>query len=97
MTSPILSAVYTIGFFLIGHSSEIIRTILAQTTSTIRIYVLQTTYYILPNLEKFNTRNDVVYNNIPSFKVVVITILYALAYSFIIFLLARINLKKKEF
>ena len=97
ISSPILSALYTIGFFLVGHSSEIIRTILAETTSTIRLHVLEFTYYILPNLEKFNIRNDVVYEKIPSVYIILLTILYALCYALIIFLLTRINLKKKEF
>lgn len=97
ITSPILSAIYTIGFFLIGHSSEIIRTILAQTTSTVRTYVLETAYYLLPNLEKFNIRNDVVYEKIPSLYVLLLTVVYALCYAIIIFLITRINLKKREF
>lgn len=97
ITSPILSAVYTTGFFLIGHSSEIIRTILTQTTSTVKIFFLTTAYYLLPNLEKFNTRNDVVYGNIPDLKALVISVAYAVGYASIIFLIARTNLRKKEF
>lgn len=97
ITSPILSALYTFGFFLIGHSSELIRTIIAQSHSHIKIYILQAAYYLLPNLEKFNLRNDVVYEKIPSLYVISLTIIYAIGYAIIIFLLTKINFKKKEF
>lgn len=97
LTSPILSAVYTTGFFLIGHSSDIFRTFMLETTSDIKLYILKLAYYLLPNLEKFNIRNDVVYEKVPTLLVISLTIVYALCYALIIFLLARINLKKKEF
>ena len=97
ITSPIISAIYTTGFFLIGHSSAIFRTFMLETTSTIKLYILKTAYYILPNLEKFNVRNDVIYEKIPSVHVILLTIVYALCYTVIIFLLTRINLGKKEF
>ena len=68
-----------------------------ETTSDIKLYILKLAYYLLPNLEKFNIRNDVVYEKVPTLLVISLTIVYALCYALIIFLLARINLKKKEF
>ena len=97
ITSPILSAIYTIGFFLIGHSSEILRTLIDETPSLVSKYILMGTYYLLPNLEKFNTRNDVIYDKIPSFYAIILTIIYALCCASTLFLLAKINLKRKEF
>jgi ABC-type transport system involved in multi-copper enzyme maturation permease subunit len=97
VTSPLMSVVYTVGFFLIGHSSEIMRTLILSTTSVIKLYILKVAYYILPNLEKFNIRNDVVYEKIPSLYIIFLTVVYALCYAIIIFFLARANLKKKEF
>lgn len=97
ITSPTLSAVYTVGFFLIGHSSEIIRKLMIEDISPLRYHVLQVTYYFLPNLEKFNIRNDVVYNQTPTLAVFMLTLLYAFVYASIIFLLARNSFKKKEF
>lgn len=97
ITSPTLSAVYSVGFFLIGHSSEIMRTLLEEAGSLLRHYILQVAYYLLPNLEKFNIRNDIVYEKTPSITVIMITLLYACLYAIIIFLLARHSFKKKEF
>lgn len=97
ITSPILSAVYTIGFFLIGHSSEIYRSFMYEMVPSFKLYVLQAAYYFLPNLEKFNIRNDVVYDKIPSLYVLFLTFFYGLCYALIIFLITKINFKKKEY
>jgi ABC-type transport system involved in multi-copper enzyme maturation permease subunit len=97
ITSPILSAVFTFGVYLIGHSSEIIRFILDQTTSLVREYALLFAYYFLPNLEKFNLRNDIVYDRVPTGLVTLLTVLYFIGYALIIFLITRITLRKKEF
>lgn len=97
ITSPILSAVYTFGFFLLGHTTEIMRFIIAQTDSVVREYALTFAYYLLPNLEKFNLRNDIVYEKIPTLSVTLLTCLYFLCYALIIFLVTRISLRKKEF
>ena len=97
MTSPILSAVYTIGFFLIGHSAEIYRSFMFEMAPSLKLYVLQAAYYLLPNLEKFNIRNNVVYEKIPNLSAILLTILYALCYMIVIFLITKINFRKKEF
>lgn len=97
MTSPILSAVYTIGFFLIGHSAEIYRSFMFEMAPSLKLYVLQAAYYLLPNLEKFNIRNNVVYEKIPNLSAILLTVLYALCYMIVIFLITKINFRKKEF
>lgn len=97
ITSPILSAVFTVAFFLIGHSAEIFRTFMIETTSSVKLHVLQVAYYLLPNLEKFNLRNDVIYIRTPELQAILLTIVYALCYALIIFLLTRITLRKREF
>jgi ABC-type transport system involved in multi-copper enzyme maturation permease subunit len=97
MTSPILSAVYTVAFYLIGHSSDIYRMFFYEMSPSLKLYVLQAAYYVLPNLEKFNIRNDVIYEKLPTPHVLFLTVLYALCYGLIIFLLTKLNFRKKEF
>jgi ABC-type transport system involved in multi-copper enzyme maturation permease subunit len=96
ITSPILAAIYTLGIYFLGHSTEIIRFILAQNTSLVREYALTFTYYVLPNLEKFNLRNDIIYNNTPTLTISLLTLLYFICYALVIFLITRITLRKKE-
>lgn len=97
MTSPILSAVYTMSFFLIGHSAEIYRTFMFGMKPSLKLYALEAGYYLLPNLEKFNIRNDIVYDKIPTPLTLVLTILYALCFAVIIFVITKMNFRKKEF
>ena len=97
LTSPILSAVFTLSIFLAGHSSNILRTIFMGTDSPFLELVTRTTYYILPNLEKFNIRNDIVYGLLPSYNLFILTIIYAFCYSLLLFLLAQLMFNKKDF
>jgi Cu-processing system permease protein len=97
LTSPILSAVYTTAFFLIGHSSDILRTLIEKSTSVFAEYALKTAYYVLPNLEKFNIRNEVVYVSLPDSRAIFAAILYALCYAIFLFLIARAMFAQKEF
>ncbi len=97
LTSPILSAVYTTAFYLIGHSSETLRAIIAATDSTFTKGVLQTAYYILPNLEKFNIRNEIVYGTHPDVRSIALVAIYFVCYAIFLFLLARAMLERKEF
>jgi hypothetical protein len=60
-------------------------------------FVTKAVYYVLPNLEKFNIRNDVIYEKIPHPFTILITILYALCFAIILFLITSMNFKKKEF
>ena len=97
LTSPILSAVYTTAFFMIGHSSEILRTLIASQTSLLSKYSLEAAYYLLPNLEKFNIRNDVIFAALPDARGMLAALLYACFYSGFIFMLARAMFAHKEF
>ena len=64
---------------------------------SIKLYTLQAAYYLLPNLEKFNIRNDVIYNKVPSSMSLFLTTLYALCFAVIIFIITTISFRKKEF
>ena len=97
LTSPILSAIYTIAFYLIGHSSEILRNLIAGAGNVIVEFLLNCAYYILPNLEKFNIRNDVVFGALPDMREVVLTIAYTAAYALFLFIIARSMFRHKEF
>jgi len=97
LTSPILSAVYTTAFFLIGHSSEILRSLISSQTSLVGEYSLRAAYYILPNLEKFNIRNDVIYATLPDGRGIVAATAYFLCYGALLFLLSRSMFAQKEF
>jgi ABC-type transport system involved in multi-copper enzyme maturation permease subunit len=59
--------------------------------------VTRTVYYLLPNLEKFNIRNDIVYGTTPTPGAILMTILYALTYALLLLVITQIAFKKKDF
>lgn len=97
VTSPILAFISTIAMFFIGHGGEILRTIFMTTTSTVIEVTFKAAYYMLPNFEKFNIRNDIVYAVTPTSSVIAVTILYALTYAIFILFITQLIFKKKDF
>lgn len=96
-TSPIVAAVATLTFYLVGHSGEIFRYIILTTKSTTLELSAMAAYYIFPNLEKFNIRNDVVYHVHTNIYSILLSILYAIAYSIFILIIAQTIFKKRDF
>ena len=97
ITSPILAAVSTLALYFVGHAGEIFRFIFMTTESMVVKTSAQGLYYILPNFEKFNIRNDIIYNTTPSPQVLLITVLYALSYAFLLLVITQAAFKKKDF
>jgi hypothetical protein len=92
-----LAAVSTIAFYAIGHAGEIFRYIFMTTKSTTVEVITRAVYYILPNLDKFNIRNDIIYGTVPSGMSIAVTVVYAITYSLLLLVITQITLKKKDF
>ncbi|HUD20581.1 MAG TPA: ABC transporter permease subunit [Candidatus Saccharimonadales bacterium] len=95
-TSPIASAIYTFCLVLIGHSSSTVWSV-AQKSRLVIKAPLEFVYYIFPNLEKFNLRNEVVYNFHPSATQVLAVLLYFVAYTTFLLLLGLAIFRRDEF
>lgn len=96
-TSSILSALFTLAVFLIGHSGDIITILIQKSSSFVMKFVLKIIYYGLPNLEKFNLRNEVIYKVLPDTRMIIFAVCYAVFYGTILFFANRYLFKKKEF
>jgi ABC-type transport system involved in multi-copper enzyme maturation permease subunit len=97
ITSPIMAAISTISIYFIGHAENIFRYIFMTTESPTVGIVTRTIYYLMPNFEKFNSRNDIVYQITPSPKVLLLTIVYTVVYAAILLLVTHLAFKKKDF
>ena len=97
LTSPILASVYTVALFLVGHSSSTLRGVIEKQSSLATRYGLYALYYLFPNLEKFNIRNEVVYGIVPDVKQVLIVLVYAAAYSLFLFILSSVIFERREY
>lgn len=96
-TSPLPSAVYTLCIFLIGHSSTTIWTIAQKSQAAIVRYPLEFVYYVFPNLEKFNLRNEVVFGFSPDPTQLTAIFLYFLSYVLVLLLLGMAIFRRHEF
>lgn len=94
--APVSSAVYTLAFFLIGHSMTTL-TRFADGQAVVTKWLVIVISYVLPNLEKFNLKNQVVYNVGLTGAQLGWTILYGVAYITALLILASSILKRKEF
>lgn len=97
ITSPILAAVSTIAIFFIGHAGEIFRTIFMTTKSPSVEMITRAIYYLFPNLEKFSIRNDIIFGTTPSPAIIMVAVLYAIAYAALLLVITQITFKKKDF
>ena len=94
--SPILAAVFTIGTFAVGHLSQSIRDFGELQGSPLQQKLSQVVYYLLPNLEVFNVRGDVVHGMHVSGALLAMATVYGLAWTGLLLLLAGSVFARKE-
>ncbi len=97
LTSPVLAFISTIAMFLISHGGPIFRFIYTTTETPIVGYLLKAAYHVLPNFDKFNIRNDIVYGTLPTLSMVSFALVYALFYGGLLLFLAVTVFRKKDF
>jgi Cu-processing system permease protein len=79
-SSPMLSAVLTFGFYVIGHFNADLKHFDAVVTSAPLVWLLRALYYLLPNLAPFNVTAQVVHGQPVPAGYVLMTIGYAVVY-----------------
>lgn len=97
ITSPILASVSTVTIFIIGHAEGIFRYMFMTTKIPAVEYSAKAVYYIFPNLEKFNIRNDIIHGITPSVGTLAVTALYALSYALLLLVITQRAFRKKDY
>jgi ABC-type transport system involved in multi-copper enzyme maturation permease subunit len=97
ITSPILASVSTVAIFIIGHAEGIFRYMFVTTKIPFVAAITKAVYYVFPNLEKFNTRNDIIHGIIPSHLTITVSILYATSYALLLLLITQATFRKKDY
>ena len=97
ITSPILASVSTITIFIIGHAEGIFRYIFMTTQLQIVEIITKVIYYVLPNLEKFNIRNDIIHGVVPTFSIILVAVLYAISYALLLLVIMQLAFRKKDY
>ncbi len=96
-TSPVLSAIFTLSMFLIGHVSRDLLVFGGRSGSGTVRALSTVLFYILPNLENFNWKNEVVYGGARSPALIPLAAAYLAAYGAVVLLLASLLFSRKDF
>jgi ABC-type transport system involved in multi-copper enzyme maturation permease subunit len=96
-STPILSSIYSLAFYLIGHLSWGLKTFLDKMEMGFDKAVVHILYIILPDLENFNFRTEVVHElEIPA-AVFLPSLGYGLLYTSFLLFLAVAIFRKRDF
>ncbi|MFB0517782.1 MAG: ABC transporter permease [Acidobacteriota bacterium] len=96
-TTPILSSIFTLAVYIVGHLSWNLLALKERITSFWGKALCTLLYYLLPNLENFNIKNEVVHQLSVGWKTVFLAIGYGISYSVVILLLATLIIQRKDF
>ncbi|MEO0075316.1 MAG: ABC transporter permease [candidate division WOR-3 bacterium] len=96
-STPITSSVFTFALYFIGHLTRDLKTLAAISKSAPTMIISDVLYYILPNLSNFNIKAHVVHNALLDYKVIFMTIIYAVVYSAFVLFVSCLIFNKKDF
>jgi ABC-type transport system involved in multi-copper enzyme maturation permease subunit len=95
-TSTTLSAIFTLAIYVMGHLSTDLKQFGGKMDGLGKA-VLNTIYYILPNLERFNLKGQVIHKVNVVGTDVLLTTAYGLAYAGLLLVLASIIFQRRDF
>ena len=95
-TTPMLAAIFTLGFYIVGHLNDLITSGLIKSHATIWGMVLTALSYILPNLEHFNIRARIIFDLPVPQGYVAWACAYGVLYASLLLVLATLLFEKKD-
>lgn len=96
LTTPTLAAIFTLGFYLIGHYNDLLELEFMKEQNPLWGFVLKGIYFLLPNLGHFNVRARVVYGMGVEWEYVGMAAVYGFLYSMLFLVLATLSLNRKD-
>jgi len=96
LTRPMLGTIFTLAVFVIGHVVEDIWLLTQHVDSGLVRPLIAALYAVLPNLERFNFKTEVVHDLPISSGEVVLTVIYGLAYTATVLVLACARFRTKD-
>ena len=96
-SSPMLSVTFTLGLFLIGHWLNDLKFFAEKSEDPAFKKFATVIIYGLPNLERFNWRSQVTYDEVLSVQTVASAAVYAGSWVLICFALAALIFRKRDF
>jgi ABC-type transport system involved in multi-copper enzyme maturation permease subunit len=96
-SSPILSAAFTFGLYIVGHFNEDLRHFESVVPSKAAALVARALYYLLPNLTAFDVSSTVVHGRPVPFGYLAVTTAYAAAYITALLAAATFIFSRRDF
>ena len=96
VTKPILGSVLTLAVFVVGHITESIWLLTERLKDEISRVLIGLTYYVLPNLERFNFKTEVVHGLPLPMEAAGPAFVYALVFSSLALILAWLQFRTKD-
>ncbi|MDY6862262.1 MAG: ABC transporter permease, partial [Thermodesulfobacteriota bacterium] len=96
-STPTLSAIFTLAVYVIGHLTSDIRVFGNRTESAAINKLTEFLYYVLPNLENFNIKTQIVHRLPVSHEFIIFSFCYGLIYIGLVLLLAGIIFNIRDF
>ncbi len=96
-STPILSSLFSLSFYLIGHTAWGLETLIKKIPPGTGRTLVRIFYYFLPDLENFNFKTEVVHSlPLPS-SAFFYSILYGIFYTLFILTIALLIFRKRDF
>lgn len=96
-STPILSSLYSLAFYLIGHLSWSMETLIKKAKPGVAKTLLKILYTFLPDLENFNFKTEVVHNLPIPGNIYLHSFLYGLFYSLFLLAIAMLIFHRRDF
>lgn len=96
-SSPLLSTLLTLGFWVAGHFNADLRNFGTVVDSAPVVTVARALYYVIPNLAPFDVKAEVVHGLPVGADHVLLTLLYAVVYSSVLLTAAITIFRRRDF
>jgi ABC-type transport system involved in multi-copper enzyme maturation permease subunit len=96
-STPILSAAFTFGFFIVGHFSTDLRNFQQVVDSPAAARLARGLYWILPNLAQFDVKTQVVHAQPVPLGYIAVTSAYAALYIAVLLVAAVVIFSRRDF
>jgi ABC-type transport system involved in multi-copper enzyme maturation permease subunit len=96
VTRPILGSLLTLAVFIVGQTSEDLWLLTRQLPGELTRVVIAVVYYVTPNLQRFNFRNEVVHGLPVSGTAVALAVVYAFAFVTVTLILASLRFRNRD-
>jgi len=96
-TTPILSGMFTLGVYIIGHLTYDLYEFSATFKGTGLEILLKVLYYVFPNLDNFNIRGNAVHGLPVSADFLLFSIMYGILYIVLLFVVSSFIFNRRDF